>query len=380
VPFYQFTDSELLRIDTAARVCAGGLSICDAAAIIARTERTVFRDVKTYREYGPAGFASRKRGMASNNRYSEAFRQKVCDILTADYADYAPELAADRLAANHGIHVSRETIRTWMMQIGLWTGRKDHKRRVHSPRARKANFGQLIQIDTSNHDWFEDRGPRSHLVTFIDDATSRIVKQWMAEGENTFAYMRATRAYFEKYGKPMGFYCDRHSVLYEKRISGDGGPRLTQFGRALVELGVPLDYAYTKQARGRVERSHATHQDRLVKYFREEGINSIEAANLRLAEYAKDHNSRFAKEPREPEDRHRPLSDIDDLDTAFSIRTTGRLSPSLSLQFQKRTIVLDENPASRAMIGRDVTIERHLDGRVTIRHGRQYFSFSDLDW
>ena len=218
-------------------------------------------------------------------------------IIRECYADFGPTLAGEKLAELHGISLARETLRQWMMADGLWTDRRHRMRPVHQPRHRRECVGELVQIDGSQHWWFEDRGPQCTLLVFIDDATSRLMHLRFVGAESTFDYFEATRAYLERYGKPVAFYTDKHAVFRVNKKDAAGGDGMTQFGRALHALNIDIICANSTQAKGRVERANGTLQDRLVKEMRLRGIDTLAAGNALLPAFMADYNRRFAKPP-----------------------------------------------------------------------------------
>src|SRR3954470_2242944 len=188
-------------------------------------------------------------------------------------------LAAEKLAEGHGCRVSRETLRQWMMEDGLWLGRRRRLPSVHQPRNRRERIGELVQIDGSTHAWFETRGPACTLIVYIDDATSRIQHAAFVPSESTLDYLRETRAYVARFGRPIAFYSDKHAIFRVNKQDAVGGDGMTQFGRALHELNIDIICANSAPAKGRVERSFGTLQDRLVKEMRLGEVSTLEAAN-----------------------------------------------------------------------------------------------------
>src|SRR3954453_6918162 len=294
--------AELSRVDTLARVGRGGLPVAEAAALLGLSPRQVFRLLARSRSEGAAGLASRRRGRPSNRRLPEAVREAALAAVRERYADFGPTLAAEKLAEAHDLRLSRETLRQWMSEAGLWVPRKARRGRVHQPRHRRDRLGELVQIDGCQHRWLEDRGPPCTLLVFVDDATSRLMQLRFVESESTFSYLRAARSYLEAHGRPVALYSDKHTVFRVARADRDGGE--TQFGRAMRELNVDVICADSPQAKGRVERAHKTLQDRLVKELRLAGIGTVEAANAFLPGFIAGYNVRFGKEPARPEDLH----------------------------------------------------------------------------
>lgn len=362
------SDKELARLDTLRRVDRGDLSFTDAAGLLGISERHVFRLMERLRSRGVAALASQRRGRPSNRRLPEALQADAIALVRERYADFGPTFAAEKLAEVHGIHLSRETLRKLMMAAGLWKDRRARRKKVYQPRYRRDCLGELIQIDGCEHWWFEGRGPQASLLVFIDDATSRLMHLRMAPSESAFAYMLATRAYIEEHGKPIAFYSDKHSVFRVQNASARHGDGMTQFGRALDELNIEIICANSAPAKGRVERAHQTLQDRLVKEMRLAGICDIEAANAFLPGFMAKHNARFAVEPFNAKDMHRPLAIHDDLDAVMVWRKPRMVTASLSLLYDNIIFILEPNEASHAAARKQVMVWEYPDGRVEIRH------------
>src|SRR3954471_1011514 len=254
--------AELSRVDTLARVDRGELPAAEAAPLLGLSARQVFRLLARFRAEGAAGLASRRRGRPSNRRLPASVREAALAVVRERYADFGPTLAAEKLAASHDLRLSRETLRQWMSEAGLWVPRKARRGRVHQPRHRLDRLGELVQIDGCQHPWFEDRGPPCTLLVFVDDATSRLMHLRFVLTESTFDYFEATRASLQRHGTPVAFYSDKHSVFRVNRKDAAGGDGMTQFGRALDQLNIDIICANAPQAKGRVERANGTLQDR----------------------------------------------------------------------------------------------------------------------
>jgi hypothetical protein len=361
------TRAELARVETLAQVRSGSLSVAAAAARLGRSRRQVFRLLRRLHAEGAAGLASRRRGRPGNHRLPEAVRAAALALVRAHYADFGPTLAAEKLFERHGIRISRETLRGWMMAAGLWVGRKARPEAIHQPRHRRDGLGELVQIDGCEHWWFEGRGPRCTLLAFVDDATSRLMHLKLVPSESALAYLQATREYVTAYGKPVAFYSDKHSIFRLNRPAAARGDGMTQFGRALHDLDIAILCASTCQAKGRVERALLTLQDRLVKELRLAGIGTIEAANRFLPGFIADYNRRFAKPPRDAQDRHRPLAPYEDLDEALAWREQRTVTANLTLHYNKVLLLLEPNRISRAAAHQRVTVYDYPDGRLAIR-------------
>jgi len=236
----------------------------------------------------------------------------------------------------------------------------------------------LIQIDGSDHEWFEDRGPRCTLLVYIDDATSELMHLKMVESESTFSYMEATREYIERHGKSVAFYSDKHTVFRNPKATakGDG---MTHFGRALDAPNIEIICANSPQAKGRVERANGTLQDRLVKAMRLDGISSIAEANGFLRSYQTTHNARFARPAANNRDLHRPLAPGDDLHSVMVWREQRTVTAALTLHYNKVLFLLEPNPISKELARKRVDVCEYPDGTVEIRHEGRSLPYSLFD-
>ena len=369
---------ELSRYDTLLRCQRGELRVEDAARLLGVGRRQIYRLLDRLRAGGPEALVSWKRGRTSNRDVGDAFRNSVLDLVREHYRDFGPTLAVEYLAERHKIIISHETLRKWMIKADMWKGRDARRPRPYQPRYRRDCRGELIQIDGSKHWWFEDRGPQCTLLVYIDDATSELMHLKMVESESTFAYMDATREYIEAHGKPVAFYSDKHSVFRNNTASakGDG---MTHFGRALEALNIEIICAHSPQAKGRVERANATLQDRLVKAMRLEGIAMLAEANAFLPGYMARHNQRFAKEPFDPRDLHRPLAAHDDLKAEMVWREWRSVTAALTLHYNKALFILEPSEISRPLAGQRVEVCEYPDGSLEIRHGEHALPYRMFD-
>jgi hypothetical protein len=255
-----------------------------------------------------------------------------------------------------------------MIKNDLWHSNKVRELNIHPLRARRSKVGELIQLDGSEHDWFEGRGPRCTLLVFIDDATSETMHLKFVKSENVFDYFDATREYIEKHGRPEAFYPDKHSVFrvnIEGALSGDGK---TQFGRAMEDLEIELICANSPQAKGRVERRNRDFQNRLIKAMRIAKICNIEAANAFLPSFLHKFNQKFAKTPKDPRNAHRPLLSTQNLDRIFCLRHKRRLSKNLTLQYDNVIYQVLADRREYTLRKAEVTILEARDGNITIEH------------
>ncbi|WP_293371215.1 ISNCY family transposase, partial [Phenylobacterium sp.] len=220
MPVRIMSDAELTKYEILRDVDHERTPVRAAAQILGLTERQVWRLLKAYRLRGADGLISRKRGRPSNRKTPDDVRLAAMALVKERYADFGPTFAAEKLGELHDLHISRETLRAWMVADGLWQTRRKRRGRVYQPRYRRDCLGELVQIDGSEHRWFEDCGPKCTLLVFIDDATSRLMHLQFAQTESTFSYFSAARAYLETHGKPIAFYSDKHSVFRVNRAAG----------------------------------------------------------------------------------------------------------------------------------------------------------------
>jgi len=361
------SERELNRIEVLAQVEDGRLSVNAAASLLDLTRRQVFRVMKRFREDGPSGLRHKARGKPPNNRIRDAKRVYALDLIRENYSDFGPTLAAEMLEERHEFKVSGETLRKWMVADGLWQSRKQ-RRAFHQPRLRRERYGELIQIDGSDHHWFEDRGPACTLLVFIDDATSTLMQLRFVESESTFSYFEALDLYLAAHGRPVAFYSDKHTVFRVANQSAKSGHGMTQFGRALNELNIEILCANSSQAKGRVERANRTLQDRLVKELRLADISDMGAANAFLPGFTERYNAKFAKTPRRSDNLHRPMNiEPDRLRDVFCLRDERYVGQQLAFSYERKRIILEESEVSRGLVGKYVDTYAFPDGRLDIR-------------
>jgi hypothetical protein len=360
------------RLVALRQVEEGRLRRRDAATRLRMSVRQVGRLLKRLAAEGAKGLVHRLRGRCSNRRLSEGERGDALALLSREkYRGFGPTLASEHLA-RAGVEVSRETLRGWMSEAGLWRERKKRVKKAHVWRERRATFGELVLLDSSDHDWLEGRGPRLRLIAFIDDATGRFRGRFF-ERETTLANMLALRNWIECFGRPLALYTDRHSIYApqprsraEEDLHGQAPP--TQFGRALEELGIEWIPAYSPQAKGRVERLFGTLQDRLVKELRVAEIDSCEAANRFLESFFFEHwEKRFVVQARDARDAHRPLSRHHDLDAILCLRYSRRLDSAYTLSFQGQRWRIPRGEILPGLRNAQVEIDQRLNGALKVR-------------
>ena len=285
---------ELTRLEIMNRVKEKHLTQKEAAKMLNLSIRQIKRLFHAYKAQGAKGIVSRRRGKTSNHRLDVNLAQKALDLIEWKYSDFGPTLAHEKLIEVHQLSLSRESVRKIMIEEGIWKPKHAKQPPIHQMCERRACLGELVQIDGSEHAWFEERGPKCTLLVFIDDATGQLLELRFVSHESFFGYCEAARYYFERYGKPLVFYSDKHGIFHVNQEQTLGlGSGLTQFGRAMHELDIQILCANTPQAKGRVERAHQTLQDRLVKELRLRGISDMVAGNAFLPEFRDDYNRRF---------------------------------------------------------------------------------------
>jgi hypothetical protein len=356
------------------------LSQVEAGVQLGLTTRQVRRLSRAFESSGAAGLVSRQRGRLSNHQLPAGLEAQAVAIVRARYADFGPTLAQEKLPELHDLRVGRETLRKWMAAAGLWVTRRERLPPVHQPRHRRSCLGELVQIDGSDHEWFEERSPRCSLLVYVDDATGRLMELRFVRSESAFDYFDSTRSYLARHGRPVTFYSDKHSIFrVAKEHSAARSNGVTQFGRALAELNIDIICANSPQAKGRVERMNQTLQDRLVKELRLRGISTAAAGNAFLPEFMADYNQRFAREPRNPSNAHRPLRHEDDLDQIFSWQEERQMTRNLLVHFKRSAYLVTPGPETNALGGKPVRVHEWEDGRIEIRCNGRTLPFTAFD-
>lgn len=376
--------TELRRAGVLARVAAGTLKLRSAATLMDVSYRQAKRLYRRYRTEGATGLTHRSAGRPSNRATRETQRARVLALIREKYSGgvdqrFGPTLAAEHLASEDGVRVDHETLRRWMLAAGLWSRarkRSPHRRR----RERKAHFGELVQLDGSFHAWFEDRGPHSCLLTLVDDATGRSLGRFGAQ-ETIWAAVDLLRAWIARYGMPRALYTDWKNV-YVRRPNQEeretGAEPLTQFGRMCATLGIKIIPASSPQAKGRIERHHGTHQDRLVKKLRRRGVADIEAANAFLdAEYWADHNRRFTQAPASAEDFHVAVPRGVRLDQVVRLEETRTVSNDWVVRYDNRYLQI-ERQSHRPPAKSTVTIAEAATGQLEIRYRDRVMRWTEV--
>lgn len=358
------------KLHTVRNILDGRITQAEAARILRRSERHVRRLCARVREKGDRGIVHGLRGLPSNNRHDEELLgQALSGLHNPLWEGFGPTFAQEKLDELHNIMLGTETVRKLMILTNLW---EVHRRgSTHRAwRERRACVGMLVQLDGSDHDWFEGRGPRCVLIIYIDDATSRILYGEFVHVEDTLTLMRTTKTYLDRWGRPVAFYVDKDSIYNINRQANveeelrDEQP-MTQFTRAMSELGIEVILAHSPQAKGRVERGFGTHQDRLVKELRLAGISTMEQANQFLWKvYIPGHNRRCAVDPAEPVDVHKPLLPGHDLAAILSIQFQRQVQNDFTIRHRNRLFQLEEKQPIRLRRKAEITVQERLDGSM----------------
>lgn len=357
---------ELRRLHVIKKIEEGVLSHTEAAEIISLSERQIRRIVKRIREEGDGGIVHRSRGRESNRKLPQKLKERLIALYLEKYEGFGPTLLTEKLQETEGIKLSDETVRNWLIEGGHWK-RKRQRKNHRQWRPRKAYRGEMIQMDGSHHDWFEGRGAKCVLMGYIDDATGKVYGRFYGY-EGTIPAMDSFKRYIRKHGIPMSVYMDKHTTYkspadptIEEELAGI--EPLSEFGRALTELGVKLIHANSPQAKGRVERLFKTLQDRLVKEMRLRGIRCIEEANKFLESYLLSYNKRFSVKASEPQDLHREIPKGLNLDEILCIRTERTLRNDNTVAHNKKLYQVKE-----AVKGAKVVVEDRINGAMFITY------------
>ncbi len=354
----------------------------EAAAELKLSIRQVQRLLDGLKEQGDRAVIHGLRGRPSNRRIEESIETEAVKILSAPlYQGFGPTLAAEYLSNRHGIEASKETVRQWMIRGKLWRGKKQKVKQVHTWRPRRSRYGELVQWDTSTHDWLEGRGEKLYLIAMIDDATSRLFARFVRH-DTTEENMKLLWSYLEHFGRPLAFYTDKasHFQTAQKRKRDEPGVDKdpvemppTQIGRALRELGITWIPAHSAQAKGRVERNFGTAQDRLVKGMRVAGVTTIEQANEYLTnDYLVWWERELTVAAANPDDAHRPLEKILNLAASLSHVETRQVRNDYTLRWDGRLYQIERQAVVAGLRGAKVRVERRLDGSLAVRYRERY--------
>jgi transposase len=378
----RLSGKERLRLEVLSKVQRGGISLAKAGELLSVSYRQVLRIWQRYVAEGSVGLQHGLRDRVSNHRIDPGRRERVLKLYQAKYEDFGPTLAVEYLRKLDGEQVSKETLRGWLIEAGLWQARRQgapHR----AWRERRAHWGELVQMDGSEHDWFEGRRGRASLMVLIDDATNWTHAKFF-ESETTAAAMTVFQEYVGYYGLPRALYVDRDSIYETTRDSTvdealqDTAP-LTQFGRAMKELEVELILAHSPQAKGRVERRHGVFQDRFVKALRLRKISTLEAGNQYLeTEFLDELNEQFHVEARSQTDLHRSVPRGVQLEHVLSYQEQRMVQNDWTVSWCNRIFQIHESHQTFSLARKKILVSELLDGQIRLTHRGRNLSWSEL--
>ncbi len=378
------SERETRRSGVLDRVKAGELTQVEAAEILGLSYRQTKRLYRRFLKVGVEGLVHGHAGKRSNHAKEARFRRRVLALVRKHYGGdagerFGPTLAAEHLAEDHEVVVDAETLRRWMLEEGLWA--RERKRKPYRQRRlRRAHFGELVQMDGSFEDWLETRGPRGCLIHMVDDATSTSLATFTSE-ETTWGVADTLRAWVEKYGIPRALYVDWKTVYLvqaSERQKQEGIVPVSQFGGMCAKLGIELIGAHSPQAKGRVERGHGTHQDRLIKKMRLKKITTYAKANAYLSEsYLEGHNAKYAVTPREKADFHQAPTGLD-LNQVFCLEEERKVSNDWVVQYGNRWLQIEAGQKTVVGAGSTVVVREHRDGSLTLLRGSTVLRWHEL--
>jgi len=382
--YLTMSNREIDRLKVIQKTLDGILTWKDAGEILSLSERQIGRLCAKVRVNGNRGIIHGLKGRISNHRLPEYIVDEAVKIVKLHYPDFMPTFANEKLLENHKIRISVNTLRKAMIKEGIFRPKKSkQKHRLWRPRY--SCVGMLVQLDGSDHDWFEGRGAKCVLLIFIDDATSRILYGKFIPVEDTVNLMLCAREYLKINGRPCAIYVDKDSIYKVNRQASveeelrDEMP-LSQFTRAMKELGIDMIFANSPQAKGRVERGFRTHQDRLVKELRLARISDITQANKFLDKiYIPKHNGKFAVAPASPVNAHKALLKTQNLAGILCIKTVRTLACDYTLRYKNRFLQITENQKVRIRPGNKVLVEERLDTSLHLIFKEKYLRFKAID-
>jgi hypothetical protein len=370
------TQEELKRLHIVRKALDKSITQTEAAGIIGVCLRQAQRIARIIRVEGDKGVIHKSRGQDSNRALPDEIKNKALKLYKEKYPDFGPTLASEKLFEINKIKLNDETLRLWLLEANI--PYKQRKKRPHRQwRQRKDHFGEMLQMDGSEHDWFEGRGPECVFMGYIDDATGNpFGKFYLYEG--TLPAMDSFKSYVEEYGIPASIYLDKHSTYKSTKKQSiedqlNNQENLTQFSRAVTELVVNIIYAGSPQAKGRIERLFNTFQDRVIKEMRLQGISSITEGNRFLKRYLPIYAKRFGVKPAKQDDLHRPLPKDIDLNKIFCKKTECALRNDFTVAYEKKLYQIENNIRAKK-----VTVEERTDGSMLIRHKGASLEFKEI--
>lgn len=371
-----FSMNEIRRLYVMQQIADQQLTGPQAAEHLGLSLRQIRRLIAKYRDQGAPGLVHGNRGRTPNNRIEEAVRARIWELAEEQYKDYNDSHFTEELAEEHGLEVSRSSVRRIRRQNGQPSPRKRRSPRHRSRRVRKEQAGMLLQTDGSRHDWLEGRGPWLSLIAYIDDATNQVAGATFRDEEDAAGYFLGLQEICLTQGIPAAIYADQHTIFQsptqatlEQELAGET-PR-SQLGRLLDELGIELIAARSPQAKGRVERLWQTLQDRLVKALRKAGASNREEANRALADFLPKFNQRFQVAPAQPATAYVPWPKDYRPEDYFCFKHTRTVTNDNTIPFDGHRLQIPPGPQRRSYARAKVDVWQHLDARLEVRYQGQ---------
>jgi len=373
--------SERRRLEILSRVKDRLITQIKASELLGLSYRHARRIYRRYREQGDKGLIHKSRGKPSHRRIEEKTKDTILKLYRKKYWDFGPTLACEHLASS-GYELDHETLRLWLIKEGLW--QKKRRRKKHRRwRERREYVGELVQMDGSDHDWFEGRMEKAVLMVMVDDASGRTYARF-CNSETTRACMETFWRYTDLYGLPQSLYVDRDSIYrcereptVEEQLKQTGP--LTQFGRAMKKFGVKIILAYSPQAKGRVERTNGTFQDRLIKEMRLEGIKTIEEGNWFLEEvFLQKYNEKFNVSPKKEEDLHRRIPEDIVLEEVLCFEESRQVQNDWTVRWMNRFFQLAKRNEALGLVKQKITVREKLDGTIQLVYKGHTLAFEEL--
>jgi len=376
---FTLSSKEIKRLRIIHMVMDGCLNQAKAGELLNLSDRQVRRIIRKIEQDGDQGIRHGNRERGSPRKMSKAFEDRVVLVVRQKYRDFGPTLASEKLLECEEIRISKEKLRQVMLERRIWR-RKRKRREIHPWRERKAYYGEMVQMDGSHHDWLEGRGPKLVFMGYVDDATNRLFGRFY-DYEGVYPAMDSLERYIRLYGRPVSLYMDKHSTYKTTREPSldellRGESAQTQFERACKELEIEVIHAHSPQAKGRVERTFGTLQDRLVKEMRLAGVDTTEQANRFLDSYLPRFNERFIKVAQKGSDLHRPLPEGINLREIFCIKGNRSINDGYIIKWRGRRFLLD-NP-SIGLRRRKLQVMEHFDGEIQLKFKDRYLAFHEV--
>lgn len=378
---FKMSAKEVQRVEIIRKVIDKQINQATAGKLLGCTDRNIRKLKKSYLKHGINGLLSKKRGVASNRKYPDELKNRALELIINEYKlPNQPKFARDLLEERAGIVISKETARQWLIKGGAHKPKQVKEATIHPPRDAREQFGELIQIDGSPHHWFGEERDEVCLIVFVDDATSRIQQLRFFKAETTFAYFETTKLYIEKYGLPVALYADKHSIFKINTPEPQRSTGITQFGRAMIGLGVTLIPAHSPQAKGKVERKNLDLQRRLIKEMELDGIDTIEKANGEyLDKFAERFNARFARAPAKNTNAHIPVDNFEVIDLHFTHQEPRIVTKNHSLSYKGKILKLKQSGTAKRLSQTRVIVCEAESGEITVLLDGQSLQYEVYD-